>query len=105
MEPSRRPPVSIDREWRARMRDILLALVAATCSVTPAYSQGVRIGPNGIQLDDGRDRDRERDRRERERRQEFREDRRADRCRELRRECEFGDRGEGNCRRYREVCR
>jgi hypothetical protein len=54
-----------------------------------AFSQSVQIGPGGVRIDDGRGRG-------------------GGQCEELRRACEnkdrLGERGEGNCRTYRETC-
>ena len=72
----------------------LAAIVAAAAlfSSVPASSQGIEIGPGGVHIDSGRDR----------------EGLRGD-CEELRRAClhkdELGEEGEGNCRRYRETCK
>ena len=69
------------------MRMYALAIVAAP---VPAFSQSIEIGPGGVHIDRGRDR-------------EGRD------CEELRRAClhkdELGEEGEGNCRRYRETCK
>ena len=76
------------------MRVYTLAIVAAAAlfPTVPAFSQGIEIGPGGVHIDPGRDR----------------EGRQGD-CEELRRAClhkdELGDEGEGNCRRYRETCK
>ena len=72
----------------------LAAIVAAAAlfSPVPASSQGIEIGPGGVHIDPGRDR----------------QGRQGD-CEELRRAClhkdELGEEGEGNCRRYRETCK
>ena len=61
------------------------AAAAAALFVIPvsAFSQSVEIGPGGVRLRGGE-------------------------CEQLRRACEnkdmLGERGEGNCRRYRETC-
>ena len=74
------------------MRMYALAIVAAAAlsPPVPAFSQGIEIGPGGVHIDRGRDR-------------EGRD------CEELRRAClhkdELGEEGEGNCRRYRETCK
>jgi hypothetical protein len=74
------------------MRVYALAIVAAAALFppVPAFSQGIEIGPGGVHIDRGHDR-------------EGRE------CEELRRAClhkdELGEEGEGNCRRYRETCK
>ena len=69
------------------MRMYALAIVAAP---VPAFSQSIEIGPGGVHIDRGRDR-------------EGRD------CEELRRAClhkdELGEEREGNCRRYREMCK
>ena len=73
------------------MRVYALTIVAAAAlfPTVPAFSQGIEIGPGGVHIDPGRNR-------------ESRE------CEELRRAClhkdELGEEGEGNCRRYRETC-
>jgi hypothetical protein len=73
------------------MRVYTLAIVAAAAlfPTVPAFSQGIEIGPGGVHIDRGRDRE-SRD------------------CEELRRAClhkdELGEEGEGNCRRFRETC-
>ena len=72
----------------------LAAIIAAAAlfSPVPASSQGIEIGPGGVHIDPGRDR----------------EGLRGD-CEEMRRAClhkdELGEEGEGNCRRYRETCK
>jgi hypothetical protein len=74
------------------MRMYALAIVAAAAlfSPVPASSQGIEIGPGGVHIDRGHDR-------------EGRD------CEELRRAClhkdELGEEGEGNCLRYRETCK
>jgi hypothetical protein len=59
------------------------AAAALFVSSIPAFSQSIEIGPGGVRLRGGQ-------------------------CEELRRACEntdaLGERGEGNCRRYRENC-
>lgn len=62
---------------------VLAALATLFVFAEPAFAQRFEIGPGGVRIDGGR---------------------RGPDCRELRRACEFGERGEGNCRRYREVC-
>ena len=71
------------------MRRYAFAAVAAAALFAisvPAFSQSIQVGPGGVRVDDGR----------------------GGRCEELRRACEMkgqlGERGEGNCRRYREQC-
>lgn len=61
----------------------------------PGHAQGIRIGPGGVDVDDGRG---------------YRDDRRYRRmCRDLRDRCEnkdiYGEEGRGNCSRYRRMCR
>ena len=74
------------------MRSSVLALAAAAFFVLPAAvsAQRFEIGPGGFRVDDGRGR------------------RASGQCEELRLACEnkgrLGERGEGNCRRYRETC-
>jgi hypothetical protein len=71
-----------------------IALLMAPIAVS---AQGIEIGPGGVRIDDGRGRERGRERG-------------SDReiCRELRQACmhkeELGERGQGNCREYREQC-
>ena len=71
---------------------LAIATAAALFSPVPASSQGIEIGPGGVHIDPGYDR----------------EGLRGD-CEELRRAClhkdELGEEGEGNCRRYRETCK
>lgn len=82
------------------MRRILFATAALGTLVildTPSLAQGFRVGPGGLEIDDGRGY------------REEREDRRYRRmCRELRDRCEnkdmYGEEGQGNCRRYRRMC-
>ena len=71
-----------------------LAFVAAAAAAiillpVSAFSQSVQIGPGGVRIEDGRGGG-------------------GGQCEELRRACEnkgaLGERGEGNCRRYRETC-
>jgi hypothetical protein len=74
------------------MRELLLiATAAAALFVLPisGLSQSLEIGPGGVRVDDGRSR-------------------RGGQCEQLRLACEnkdrLGERGEGNCRTYRETC-
>jgi hypothetical protein len=73
---------------------VLAAIVGAAALFSPvsASSQGIEIGPGGVHIDPGPDR----------------EGLRGD-CEELRRAClhkdELGEEGEGNCRRFRETCK
>jgi hypothetical protein len=73
-----------------RMRKVVFGGAAATALLVipiSAFSQSIEVGPGGIRLDDGRGRGQ---------------------CEQLRRACEnkdrLGERGEGNCRTYRETC-
>lgn len=73
------------------MRKLVLSLTAmAALFVFPiaGFSQSVEIGPGGVRVDDGRAR------------------RGGGQCEQLRQACEnkdrLGERGEGNCRTYRE---
>lgn len=75
------------------MRKFTLALAAmlfVLIQPMSASSQSIRLGPGGVEFDDGRSR------------------RGGGQCEQLRRACEnkdaLGERGEGNCRRYRETC-
>jgi hypothetical protein len=81
------------------MRSYALAIATAALFALPpsAFSQGVEFGPGGIRIDPyyhgyyhGRSISR-------------------GRCEELRQAClhkeELGEQGQGNCRRYRQVCR
>ena len=72
------------------MRNYAFGAAAATALfATPisAFSQSIEVGPGGVRVDDGRG---------------------GGQCEQLRRACEnkdaLGERGEGNCRRYRETC-
>jgi hypothetical protein len=77
------------------MRTYALAVAFAMALFYPvsSSSQGIEIGPGGVHIDRGGDREgpRQRD------------------CEELRRAClhkdELGEEGEGNCRRFRETCK
>jgi hypothetical protein len=75
------------------MRKLLLSLTAtAALFMFPiqGFAQSVEIGPGGVRVDDGRVR------------------RGGGQCEQLRLACEnkdrLGERGEGNCRTYRETC-
>lgn len=73
-----------------RKSALAVAAVAAFLFLTPsAFAQSIEIGPGGVRVDDGRGRG-------------------GGQCEQLRRACEakdqLGERGEGNCRRYRETC-
>jgi hypothetical protein len=74
------------------MRALIIA-AAIVLIASPALPQTVQIGPGGVRVG-------EPDRRER---------RAGPNCRELRAAClnkeRLGEQGEGNCRRYRAVCR
>lgn len=72
-----------------RRSALAVAAAAAFLLLAPsAFAQSIEIGPGGVRVDDGRGR--------------------GGHCAELRRACEMkdrlGERGEGNCRRYRETC-
>jgi len=74
------------------MRVYAVVIFAGAFLAVPAVvsSQGVEIGPRGVEIHPSQGRSVAPD------------------CAELRRAClskdELGDQGEGNCRRYREVC-
>ena len=72
-----------------------------------AFSQSVEIGPGGVRVNPDRPRVYE-ERRYDERRYDEDRPRYSRRgrglCAELRAACEDGERGQGNCRRYRETC-
>ena len=75
------------------MRKLVLGLTAtAALFVFPiaSFSQSIEVGPGGVRVEDGRAR------------------RGGGQCEQLRLACEnkdrLGERGEGNCRRYRETC-
>jgi hypothetical protein len=82
------------------MRTYALAIATAALFTIPtsAFSQGVEFGPGGIRINPGY--------------HDYYHGRSAYRrggeCRELRLAClrkeELGEEGQGNCRRYREVC-
>jgi hypothetical protein len=72
------------------MRKFLFVAAAAVALFSVPVSgiaQSVQIGPGGVRIDDGRG---------------------GGHCEQLRRACEnkdqLGERGEGNCRTYRETC-
>jgi hypothetical protein len=77
-----------------QMRTYKLTIAAAAALYFPvsAFAQGIHVGPNGVQIDDDR----------------YHEQTGYRECRELRRACmhkeELGEQGEGNCRRYRQLC-
>ena len=87
------------------MRAYAFAIVAAALFAIPtsALSQGIEFGPGGVRVNPGYHRHYGEDRR-----YEGRSGYRGE-CRELRRAClnkeEMGEQGQGNCRRYREVCK
>jgi hypothetical protein len=68
----------------------VIATVALLAIPVSAFSQSVEIGPGGVRVEDGRTR------------------RGGGQCEQLRLACEnkdrLGERGEGNCRTYRETC-
>src|SRR3954451_4357969 len=70
-----------------RFRLAMFALAAIFLLPNPAMSQTFEIGPGGVRVYEGRG---------------------GRQCEELRLACErkdqLGERGEGNCRRYRESC-
>jgi hypothetical protein len=83
---------------------VLVALPLPTTAAplsTDLSSQSVQIGPGGVRVHDRYD-SRRRDR-------VVREPRGGGQCAELRRAClnkeRLGEQGEGNCRRYRALCR
>src|SRR4029079_6200812 len=72
------------------MRNYAFGVAAATALLVipiSAFSQSIEVGPGGVRVYDGRG---------------------GGQCEQLRRACEnkdaLGERGEGNCRRYRETC-
>jgi len=77
------------------MRTYAFAIAAAALFAFPAsaFSQGIQVGPEGVQVLPPR-----------QGRSVARQD-----CDELRRAClykeELGEQGTGNCRRYRRLCR
>jgi hypothetical protein len=81
---------------------MLPTLSFAEAPISEVSSQGVdiQVGPGGVAVG-------ERHRRSRSEREEVR--RRGPDCRELRAAClnkdRLGEQGEGNCRRYRRLCR
>jgi len=80
------------------MRTYILALATATLLAVPtsAFSQGIQIGPGGVQIDPGY--------------KPQTEGRSADKaeCKQLRKEClgdkELGEENRGNCSKYRARC-
>ena len=77
------------------MRNCALALAVAALFALPAsaFSQDVEIGPGGVQINPG---------------YHHHHHEEGD-CRELRAAClhkdELGEQGQGNCERYRRMCR
>jgi hypothetical protein len=73
---------------KAMRRFVFGAAAAAGLFIFPisAFSQSIEFGPGGVRVYEGR----------------------GGQCEQLRRACEnkdaLGERGEGNCRRYREAC-
>jgi hypothetical protein len=85
----------------------LVALSAMLCGVGAAFPQSFEVGPGGVRVyPDGGPPRVYQERRVYEERPRYYEDRRDDGrlCARLRAACEFGERGEGNCRRYRQTC-
>lgn len=88
---------------------VLIPGASSAASVSEVSSQSVYVGPGGVGVEVH-----DRYRSERRRAREYGRDRYERRgggdrtCARLRRACEFkgerGERGEGNCRRYRQVC-
>ena len=73
--------------------------LATVLSPTAVSAQSIQIGPGGVRVYEDRPRIYE------ERPRYYEERRRGPgRCEQLRRECEYGERGYGNCRRYRDLC-
>ena len=72
------------------MKKLFLTGAILAGLTTFAYAQHIEIGPGGFSINPGRERNWGRE------------------CTELRYACEYkderGERGEGNCRRYRELC-
>jgi hypothetical protein len=92
------------------MRAFTVGLVAFSvmlCGVGAAFPQSFEVGPGGVRVypDGGAPRVYQ-ERRVYEERPRYYEDRGDDRrlCAQLRAACEYGERGEGNCRRYRRTC-
>lgn len=103
-----------------RKSTLALAAVAAFLFTAPAFAQSIELGPGGVRFHDGRPRGGgcAELRRACEMRQEgsclrYRETClrpvRRESCAELRAAClnkeRLGEVGEGNCRRYRQMCR
>jgi hypothetical protein len=84
------------RRTQIKLKIIIVALAVAALPVS-AFSQGIEIGPRGVEVDPGPGF------------HEHGRDGYARECEELRRAClykhELGEEGEGNCERYREQCR
>ena len=84
------------------MRAYVLAIAAAALFALPtsAFSQGVEIGPGGVQITPGYPGYPH---------YGYYHGQYGARCRDLRWACihkeELGEQGLGNCRRYREMCR
>lgn len=74
---------------KAMRKYVFGAAAAISLFVIPisAFSQSIEFGPGGVRVNEGRG---------------------GGQCEQLRRACEnkdaLGERGEGNCRRYRETC-
>ena len=78
------------------MRKFALAIgVALFALPTSAFSQGIVIGPGGVQIEPGYD-------------HHYGRSASRGQCRELRLAClhkeELGEQGQGNCERYRRMC-
>jgi hypothetical protein len=89
---------SLSAAQETSMRSYILALAGAALiyvpSPAPTFAQGIEVGPGGIRVDPG-----------------YRRQRHygySGSCRELRKAClnkeELGERGQGNCARYRRLC-
>ena len=78
------------------MRTYAFAITAAALFAFPAsaFSQGIEFGPGGVRIEEP----------------PYNQGRSISggQCRELRRAClhkeELGEEGQGNCRRYRQIC-
>ena len=87
------------------MRSLVIGLltVSTLFSVGSALAQSFEVGPGGVRVyPDSRPRVYEERRYDEDRPRYSRRSRGL--CAELRAACEDGERGQGNCRRYRETC-